>query len=61
VVRNAYKFRSENLKWRDQYEDLGLDGRIILEWILGKWGGRLEAGCVWLGMGTGGGLLWMWW
>jgi len=25
---------SENLKGRDHSEDLGVDGRIILEWIL---------------------------
>jgi hypothetical protein len=27
-------FWSENLKGKDQFEDLGLGGRIILEWIL---------------------------
>jgi hypothetical protein len=33
-------FWSENLKGRDHSEDLGVDGRIILEWILWKigWG-----------------------
>jgi hypothetical protein len=30
------KFWSENLKGRDNAEDLGVDGIIILEWILGK-------------------------
>jgi hypothetical protein len=30
------KFQSENLKGRDHAEDLSLDGRIILERILGK-------------------------
>jgi hypothetical protein len=29
------KFWSENLKGRDYLEDLGIDGKIILEWILG--------------------------
>jgi len=29
------KFWSENLKRRDHSEDVGADGRIILEWILG--------------------------
>jgi hypothetical protein len=28
---------SENLKGRDHSEDLGVSGKIILEWILGKW------------------------
>jgi hypothetical protein len=27
-------FRSENLKGRDHSEDLGVDGNIILEWLL---------------------------
>jgi hypothetical protein len=35
-VRNAYKIISEDLKGRDHPEDLGLDGRIILERILGE-------------------------
>jgi len=35
-MRNAYKFWSENLKGRDHLEDLSTDGKIILEWILGK-------------------------
>jgi hypothetical protein len=30
------KFRLENLKGRDCLEDLGIDGKIILECILGK-------------------------
>jgi hypothetical protein len=39
------KFCSENLKGRDKSEDPNVDGRIILEWILGKRGGicRLNA------------------
>jgi hypothetical protein len=35
------KFWSENLKGRDHSEDLGVDERIILEWILGKQGGKM--------------------
>jgi hypothetical protein len=35
-MRNAYKFQLEYLKGRDHFEDLGLDGKIILEWMLGK-------------------------
>jgi hypothetical protein len=33
------KFWSGNLKRRDISEDLGVYGKIILNWILGKWGG----------------------
>jgi hypothetical protein len=35
-MRNAYTILVENLKGRDHSEDLGVDGKIILEWILGK-------------------------
>jgi len=34
-LRNT-KFWSENLKGTDHWEDLGVDRKIILEWILGK-------------------------
>jgi hypothetical protein len=30
------KFESENLKGRVHLEDLGINGRIILDWILWK-------------------------
>lgn len=35
---------------RDHSEDLDVDGRVILKWMLGKWG-------LVVGLGTGGGLL----
>jgi hypothetical protein len=38
------KYWSENPKRRDHSKDLGLDGKIILEWILGKQGGRVWNG-----------------
>jgi hypothetical protein len=34
-----------NLKERYYLEDLDVEGRIILEWILGKQGGRVWNGC----------------
>jgi hypothetical protein len=33
---NAYSLLMEHLKGRDHTEDLGVNGRIILDWILGK-------------------------
>jgi hypothetical protein len=35
------------MKGRDYSEDLGIDGKI-LEWNLGKYGGKLWTGCTWL-------------
>jgi hypothetical protein len=37
---NIYKILVKNLEGRDLSEDLSVDGRIILEWILEKQGGR---------------------
>jgi hypothetical protein len=46
-------FLLEDLKGKDQSEELDLDGRIILVWILGKYSGRVWTGFV----GTSGGHL----
>jgi hypothetical protein len=35
-------------------EDLGKDEKIILDWILGKLGGKVWTGCIWLRIGTSG-------
>jgi hypothetical protein len=42
---------------RDNSEDFGVDGRIILEWMLGKLGGKVWTGCMWLKIVTSSGLL----
>jgi hypothetical protein len=47
----------KNLKGRDILDDLGVDGKIILDWILGTHGGKVWIGCIWLRIGTRGGLL----
>jgi len=38
------QFLLENLKGRDHSEDLGVDVRIIVEWMLGKEGRKLWTG-----------------
>jgi hypothetical protein len=38
-------------------EDLGIDGRIILKCISGKWGWKVWIEFIWLRIGTSGGLL----
>jgi len=48
-------FWMENLKGRDHLKDLAVDNGIILEWILGKVGGRVWTGCILLRTGTSGG------
>jgi hypothetical protein len=48
---------SEHVKEGNKLEDLGVDGKIILEWILEKQGGKVWIGCIWLRIGTSGGLL----
>jgi hypothetical protein len=37
----------ENLKERNHLEDLGVDGKIILEGILGKQGVKVWTGFIW--------------
>jgi len=38
-------------------EVLGVDGRMLLAWMVGRWGGRVWAGIIWLRIGTSGRLL----
>jgi hypothetical protein len=41
----------EDLKGRDYLEDLGIDGKTILEWILGKQGRKVWTTCIWFRIG----------
>jgi hypothetical protein len=47
VLLPEIKFLSEDPEGRDHLEGLGIDGNIILEWILGKEGGKMWSGCIW--------------
>jgi hypothetical protein len=40
-------FLLENVKERNHPEDLGVDGKIALERILGKHDGKVWTGCMW--------------
>jgi hypothetical protein len=35
-MRNAYKILIENVEERENSEDVGIDEKVILAWILGK-------------------------
>jgi hypothetical protein len=51
------KFYIENPKRGDHSEGVDVDERIILECILGKQGGKLWTGFMWLRIGTSSGFL----
>jgi hypothetical protein len=56
-MRNACKILFGNLKGRDNAEDIGVDGKIILEWILGKGSGKICPGIIWIRTENSGGIL----
>jgi hypothetical protein len=56
-MRNTYRILVGKLKEKDHLEDKGVDGRIILKWILGKWSLEVWTGFIWLMLWTSGGFL----
>ena len=50
------RFRCEKLTEGDHLKDPGVEGRIILKWILQSAVGA-RTGLIWLRIGTGGGFL----
>jgi hypothetical protein len=58
-MRNAYNILVGKPERKNHLEDLGVDGKIS-ERILGKTGGRVWTGCIWLRTETNGRLLLTW-
>jgi hypothetical protein len=54
--RDGYRVLVGNPKEGDHLEDIGIDGRILLKWILEMWNGA-RTGSILLRIGTGGELL----
>jgi hypothetical protein len=50
-IRNEYNILIGKPEGKDHSEDLGVDGRIILDWMLGKQGGTCEIDASVLGWG----------
>jgi hypothetical protein len=53
--RGAQGFWWGDLSERDHLEELGVDVRMILKWIIRKWDGKAWTILIWLGIETGGG------
>jgi hypothetical protein len=55
--RGAYRALMGKPEGRRHLKDPGVDGRIILKWILESLGVGAQTGLIWLRIWTGGGLL----
>jgi hypothetical protein len=53
----VYRVLVRKPEGKNHLEDLGVDGKIKLRWIFRKWDVEAWTGSIWLGIGTGGGLL----
>jgi hypothetical protein len=56
-MRMHIRFWSETTKGKDYSKDVGVDEKIILEWILEKYGGKFWTGFIWFRVGISGGHL----
>jgi hypothetical protein len=55
--RGAHRVLVRRAQRKNHFEDLGVDGRIILTWIIKKLVGKAQTGLIWRGIGSGGGRL----
>jgi hypothetical protein len=55
--RDAYRVLVGRRRGKNHLVDLGVDGRIILIFILKKWNGEAWTGLTWFRIRTGGWLL----
>jgi hypothetical protein len=46
-----------NLRKKVHLQDPGIDGKIILRWVLKKWNEVVWTGLIWITIGRGGGHL----
>jgi hypothetical protein len=53
-MNNYFKVQFNTLKGGDHLEGVGIDGGIILKWILQEQNGRTWAGFIWIRIGTSG-------
>jgi hypothetical protein len=54
--RDVYRFLVRKTGGQNHLEDLGVDGRITLKWILKEWDGAAWTGLICLKIATGDGL-----
>jgi hypothetical protein len=52
--RGVYRVLVGKPEGKDHLEVLGVDGRIILPWVLRKWDVWAQTGLIWLMIGTSG-------